>query len=83
MGRESDRDGTDPSGDAWVVDHRPGEEGDTPHGQVNFVVQSASTLVAEELANEAYLAKGALRVDEADDVAIELQGKTSACNDGG
>jgi len=70
MGRESDRDGTDPSGDARVVDHRPGEVGDTPDGQVNFVVQSASTLVAEELANEAYLAESGLGVDEADDVAV-------------
>ena len=83
MGGESDRDGPDPSGDAWVVDHCPGEVGDTPDGQMNFAVQSASTLVAEELADEAYLAEGALGVDEADDVAVELQGKTSACDDGG
>jgi len=83
MGGESDRDGTDPSGNAWVVDHRPGEVGDTPDGQVNFVVQSPSTLLAEELADKTYLAEGALGVDEADDVAVKLQGKTFACDDGG
>jgi hypothetical protein len=83
MGREGDRDGTDSSGDARVVDHRPSEGGNAPHGQVDLVVQSPPALVAEELADETYLTKGALGVDQTDDVAVKLQGKTSACNDGG
>jgi len=52
MGREGDLNRTDSSGNVWVVDHGPSEGGNTPHGQVDLVVQSAPSFVAEELADE-------------------------------
>jgi len=55
LGWKGKRDGTDSSGNMRVIDYRMSEGGYTPHGQVDFVVQSASPFVAEELAGETYL----------------------------
>jgi hypothetical protein len=83
MGRKGDSDRTDSSGDVRVIGHRPTERGDTRPGQVDVVVQPPSSFVAEELADETYLTKGAERVDQIGDVAVKLQRETSARNDGG
>lgn len=82
LGSEGDRDRTNSSGDVRVIDHRPSEEGDALHGQVDFTVQSASSLVAEELADKTCLTKSAEGIDQADNVAVKLQGKTTACDYG-
>jgi hypothetical protein len=83
MGREGDLDRPDSSGDVWVIGHRPSEGGNTAYGQVDLFVQSAPAVIAEELADKADLTKGAEGVDQTNDVAVKLQRKTSACNDGG
>ena len=82
LGGEGDCEGTDSSSDVGVINHRPTEGGDTSHGQLDFVVQPASSFMAEEFADKAYLTKSAEGIDQTDNVAVELQRKTSACNDG-
>jgi len=53
MGRESDLNRADSSGNVWIIGHRPSEGGNAMYGQVDFVIQPASSLTAEELADEA------------------------------
>jgi hypothetical protein len=66
-----------------VIDHRPSEGGDTPQRQVDFVVQPASSFMAEELTDETNLTESAEGIDQSDNVAVELERKTTACNDSG
>jgi len=83
VGWKGDSDRTDSSRNVGVIDHRPSEGDDTPHGQVDFVVQPPSPFVAEELADKACLTKSVGGVDQIDDVPVKLQRKTSARNYGG
>ena len=63
---EGDRDRTNPSGEVRVICHRPGEGGNMPHGQVDFMIQSASSFIAEELADKTNLTKTAEEIDQTD-----------------
>ena len=83
MGREGNRDGMNSPGYMRVIDHRPSERGNSLYGQVDVAVQPTSCFVAEELADKTYLTKSAGGVDQADNVTVQLQRKTSACDNGG
>lgn len=83
LGREGDRDRTDPSGEVRVIDHRPSEGGDASQGQVDLVVQPASSFMTEELTDETNLTESAEGLDQSDNVAVELERETPARNDCG